>query len=259
MPNVDILALKGRAIPAFAPVNALKQGFRQEVAIETQNPAFNEGMVDVRRKGIAGDNHYFTPNNPPYFEKVPGAIEELYLREGVAMRLLDINAQIKEAGLELYLFDGWRPQAIQRHFHGVWFPNWLRQNRPEIPEENLMEEVERYWSPPSEGEASPSPHATGGATDLTLRYIDTKQPLYMGGIFDDLTENAHTDWFERSEPSSMSDMEAQANRRLLYWLMDAAGFSNNPTEWWHFSYGDQMWARLKQFPAAIYGGVSPHI
>ena len=37
----------------------------------------------------------------------------------------------------------------------------------------------------------------------------------MGGIFDDLTENAHTDWFERSEPQTMSDMDAQANRRLF--------------------------------------------
>ncbi|WP_018998085.1 M15 family metallopeptidase [Hirschia maritima] len=257
MLKIDINELKKRPIPAFGPVNKLKQGFRQEVDIDRSNALFDEQMVDVRSLGIAGDNHYFTVSNPPYFQKVPGAIEELYLRESVANKLVQANAGLSEYGLELYLFDGWRPQSIQKHFHGVWFPDWLREHRPDIPEQNLMEEVEKYWSPPSEGENSPSPHSTGGATDLTLRFKDTLQPLYMGGIFDDLTENAHADWFERSEPQSMSDTEARSNRRLLYWVMDEAGFCHNPTEWWHFSYGDQMWARLKQKPAALFGGVSP--
>ncbi len=257
MSEFNIAELKSRPVPDFGPVNALKQGYREGVSIDMANEAFDERMKDVRNEGIAGANHYFTASNPPYFEKVPGAIEELYLRESVVDRLRQANAQLQSQGLEFYIFDGWRPQAIQRHFHGVWFPQWLRDNRPDIPENQIMEEVERYWSPPSEGEASPSPHSTGGATDLTLRYKDTKQPLYMGGIFDDLTDNAHTDWFERAEPVSMSDREARANRRLLYWLMDAMGFANNPTEWWHFSYGDQMWARLKKHDAAIYGGVEP--
>ena len=33
--------------------------------------------------------------------------------------------------------------------------------------------------------------------DLTLIYSDTRQPLFMGGIFDDVTEEAWTDGFER--------------------------------------------------------------
>lgn len=257
MTNIDIAALKARPVSEFGPVNKLKQGYREQVAIDKSHKAFDENMSDIRLHGIAGANHYFTASNPPYFEKVPGAIEELYLRESVLSLLVEANGHLKKHGIEFYVFDGWRPQAIQRHFHGVWFPNWLRKNRPEIPECELMNEVERYWSPPSEGEASPSPHSTGGATDLTLRYVDTQQPLYMGGIFDDLTENAHSDWFERFEPNAMSDLEAQANRRLLYWIMDQMGFANNPTEWWHYSFGDQMWARLKGHDAGIYGGVEP--
>lgn len=257
MVEIDVQALKARSIPAFGPVNDLKQGYRTQVPIDFDGKANAEAMIDVRELGIAGANHYFTPSNPPYFQKVPGAIEQLYLRENVAALLQEANTQLSAQGIEFYVFDGWRPQAIQRHFHGVWFPQWLRDNRPDIAEEDLMEEVERYWSPPSEGKDSPSPHSTGGATDLTLRYVDTQQPLYMGGIFDDLTENAHTDWFERSNAESMSDMEAQANRRLLYWVMDAMGFANNPTEWWHFSFGDQMWARLKGHAHAIYAGCEP--
>ena len=79
----------------------------------------------------------------------------------------------------------------------------------------------------------------------------------MGGMFDDVTEDAWTDAFERKPIISMSDAEAQANRRLLYWLMSEAGFANNPTEWWHFSHGDQLWAKLGGHPVALYGGCNP--
>ena len=56
----------------------------------------------------------------------------------------------------------------------------------------------------------------------------------------------------------MSDEEARTNRRLLYWVMTEAGFANNPTEWWHYSWGDQLWARLMGRPHAHYGACIPH-
>ena len=52
---------------------------------------------------------------------------------------------------------------------------------------------------------------------------------------------------------SFSDEEARANRRLLHWLMVEEGFAGHPDEWWHFSWGDQMWAALTGAPAAHYG------
>ncbi|MES1200940.1 MAG: M15 family metallopeptidase, partial [Pseudomonadota bacterium] len=99
--------------------------------------------------------------------------------------------------------------------------------------------------------------ATGGAVDLTIVWQDG-EPLYMGSLFDDATALAGTDRFERDmdEPSFSHD-EARANRRLLYWLMIEAGFSNHPDEWWHYSYGDQMWAIHMGKPAALYGLAEP--
>jgi D-alanyl-D-alanine dipeptidase len=35
------------------------------------------------------------------------------------------------------------------------------------------------------------------------------------------------------------------------------GFAAHPDEWWHFSYGDQMWAALTDAPAALYGVTAP--
>ena len=41
---------------------------------------------------------------------------------------------------------------------------------------------------------------------------------------------------------------------MLYNVMTAAGFTNLPSEWWHYDYGDNMWAQLtggKPFYAGI--------
>lgn len=253
----DLASFRSKPIPSSAEANARKAGYRTTVAIDTRAAIANEPCVDVRTIGIAGANHYFTPHNPPYYVSVPGSIPELYLRQSVAAKLKNVNARLAPLGMELFLFDAWRPQAVQRYFHDDWFPRWLQARQPELKGQALVDEVEHYWAAPTSGAASPSPHSTGGAVDLTLIFSETRQPLFMGGMFDDVTEDAWTDAFERKPIVSMSDAEAQANRRLLYWVMSEAGFANNPTEWWHFSHGDQLWARLGGHPAATYGGCNP--
>lgn len=37
--------------------------------------------------------------------------------------------------------------------------------------------------------------------------------------------------------------------------MKKEGFVNYPGEWWHFSYGDQLWAAYKNKKYAIYGSI----
>lgn len=255
--SINAAALKAKAVPSTAEANARKSGYRTLVPINAEQPLANEPCVDVRALAVAGVNHYFTPHNPPYYVSVPGSLPELYLRKTVAAKLMDVNARLAPLGMELFLFDAWRPQAVQRYFHDVWFPAWLQARRPDLEGQALVEEVEHYWAAPSAGAGSPSPHSTGGAVDLTLIFTETRQPLFMGGMFDDVTEDAWTDAFERKPIVSMSDAEARANRRLLYWTMSDAGFANNPTEWWHYSYGDQLWARLGGHSAAHYGACNP--
>jgi D-alanyl-D-alanine dipeptidase len=253
----DLLRLKSRAVPSSLDAQRKKSGYRETVTVDLEGALNAERCVDVRSVGIAGANHYDSEFNPPYHHRIPGAIAGLYVRRSVATRLRDINASLAALGLEVYLFDAWRPQAVQRYFHGDWFPKWLSARRPDLTGAALAEEVANYWAKPSDGPGSPSPHSTGGAVDLTLIHSDTQQPLFMGGIFDDVTSIAWTDAFEQSAPGSMSEEEARANRRLLYWVMSEAGFANNPTEWWHYSWGDQMWAKLTGQPAAVYGGCDP--
>lgn len=34
--------------------------------------------------------------------------------------------------------------------------------------------------------------------------------------------------------------------------MGAAGFAQHPNEWWHYSFGDQLWAWRKGEAVAVY-------
>jgi D-alanyl-D-alanine dipeptidase len=243
-------ALRQKPIPQPAP----KRGYR-DIPIDAEGAAHQEPLVHAREFGIAGENYYASERNPPYYHRIPGSIDALVLREGAARRLHEANARLGEAGLELFLFDAWRPQAVQRYFHDEWLPRELKRRRPELSGEALLREVETYWAAPSEGKDAPSPHATGGAIDLTMRWRDG-EPLWMGSLFDDPSPVSHTAHFEgaATDALSFSAEEARANRRLLYWLTRDAGFTSNPNEWWHFSYGDQMWAQLTGAPVALYSG-----
>ena len=46
---------------------------------------------------------------------------------------------------------------------------------------------------------------------------------------------------------------AEANRKLLLRTMQKQGFVNYPNEWWHFCYGDKLYAAYKFEKQAIYG------
>lgn len=255
----NLQPLRERAMPAEAVALGSAGGYR-EIAIAFDDAANSEPLVDAAEFGLSGANFYASAHNPPYYHAIPGAIDRLLLRKNVGERLTRVNTRLSEASLELWLFDAWRPQAVQIYFHDHWFPAELRRRKPELSAEDLLAEVETYWAAPSQGDGAPSPHSTGGAVDLTIRWRNG-DPLWMGSLFDDASTIAHTARFESAcgEAFSFSDDEARANRRLLYWLMREAGFAANPSEWWHFSYGDQMWAKLAGAPAALYGGIDATI
>ena len=247
-------ALRTRPLAGQREARAARKGYRQRIAIRRDNALFGEAMVEARDHGLKGENFYASDKNPPYWLKVEGATEKLLLRASVAEKLARVNARIAPAGLELFLFDAWRPRSVQAYFHDVWMPRELQRRHPALTGAALTEEVERYWSAPSSDENSPAPHATGGAVDLTLRWRGG-DALWMGSMFDDVTALANTDRFEdlAADNFSFSDQEARANRRLLQWLMLEEGFAGHPDEWWHFSWGDQMWAALMAAPSAHYG------
>ncbi|SFJ29874.1 M15 family metallopeptidase [Jannaschia pohangensis] len=249
-----LAALRDR--PLATPVAAaarLRAGYRDH-AVDLSDPRGADPMVELRDHGIAGANAYFT-GVAPYHAPVDGAVPDLLLRAPLAARLAGVNARLDPYGLELWVFDAWRPIAVQNRFHDHWMPARLRALHPDWSAAEVAAQTEKYWARGADGPVdplSPPPHATGAAVDLTIRQKGGAE-LFMGTIFDDVSDASNTDALE-TEPEGLafSLREARANRRLLYWLMEEAGFANNPTEWWHFSLGDQMWARITRAEAAFY-------
>ncbi len=216
----------------------LRRGARQH-PINLGSVENQERAVDVRMHGIAGENYYFSTNNPPYMHRAPGSISELYVRDGILERLLLVNQSLAASGYELYVFDAYRPVEVQNYFHDVWVPDFLRAQYPDWSDAAITLEVGRYWakgfaSKEAIDPYSPPPHATGGVVDLTLRSRETKEHIFMGSPFDEVSAISFADHFEREgEYRALTDREvlARANRRILYHSMWKEGFVVNPNEW----------------------------
>jgi zinc D-Ala-D-Ala dipeptidase len=243
--------LRARPILGQAAARSARQSFR---TIRIVPPSDENDLAAAAKYGVQGRNVYAHALNPPYWGAIEGAVDGLWLRPAVGERLAAVNARLAPAGLRVHLFDAWRPKAVQAYFHDVWMPEQLRARKPGLTDAQIAEEASQYWSAPTRDPSAPAPHATGAAVDLTLA-LASGEHLFMGGVFDDPSPVSHRDHFEGPEPGewSFSFEEARANRRLLHWAMTEQGFAGHPFEWWHFSYGDQLWAALTGAPAALFG------
>jgi D-alanyl-D-alanine dipeptidase len=103
--------------------------------------------------------------------------------------------------------------------------------------EEVWEAVYEIWAVPSLDMNTPPPHSTGAAVDITL-VNDIGEIVDMGSPIDEMSERSHPDYYINSHQGY------HAHRQLLHNVMLQAGFQRNPREWWHFSFGDQMWAWL---------------
>lgn len=186
--------------------------------------------------------------HPAYFlDGIPGAVPGCYARESVLERLLEAADRLP-AGLRLVVLDGWRPHSVQKHLFET-LHRLLRQENPDMAEEELARRTREFVAPPSRDPSAPSPHLTGGAVDVTL-CDGHGRLLPMGSAFDEITARSHT---RHLEDTGEEGTTAAANRRLLYQVMIGAGFTNLPTEWWHFDFGNQLWAWSRGEAHARYG------
>jgi zinc D-Ala-D-Ala dipeptidase len=184
-----------------------------------------------------------------------GAWGPWFLRRSAFARLLDAQRRLEtlQPGWRLHLLDAWRPLAVQA-FMVEYTDQLLRRTEPDLDDVARRERVLSYWAPPSENPATPPPHSTGAAVDLTLLDAEGRQ-ANMGSPFDEPTERSHPNHFESASDSV--GLEAHANRTRLGLVMRDSGFVRHPQEWWHFSYGDRAWAREQDLAVARYGRTEP--
>ena len=156
-------------------------------------------------------------------------IDKVYLQKDVAERIVKVQAYLKSirSDLTLLIYDGVRPLSVQK---AMW------KALDTIPVKDRV----KFVSNPASG----SIHNYGAAIDLTLAYKNGKA-LDMGAGYDDIREIA----YPRLEAEFLAKGELTPqqveNRKLLRKVMKSQGFSNIPTEWWHFNACSRAQAKIK--------------
>jgi D-alanyl-D-alanine dipeptidase len=177
------------------------------------------------------------------------------LRLGVVQRLLDAQQQLIEhdPSLRLSIFDAWRPIAVQAFMVDHSIAELCRERGVEVRSGNAFDQVVadvgRFWAAPSRDPMTPPPHSTGAAVDLTLSSSDGT-PLAMGGEIDAIGAVSEPQHYAGRDDSNARRWHQR--RQLLAEVMGAAGFAQHPNEWWHYSFGDQLWAWRRGAAVAIY-------
>jgi D-alanyl-D-alanine dipeptidase len=201
--------------------------------------------------------HPYEKLGAPYGGKSP-----YFVRQSVGDRLLQAQAilQVQEPGWRIQIFDAYRPIAVQQFmveyaFEEVLHQRHLERERLSVDQEQaIWREVYQFWAMPSDNPATPPPHSTGAAVDITL--VDaTGQVVDMGSPIDEVSERSYPDHFARFVNPALADhcpskAKAHFHRTLLASSMIQAGFCQHPQEWWHFSFGDQMWVWSTQGTSA---------
>ncbi|KUG04922.1 d-alanyl-d-alanine dipeptidase [hydrocarbon metagenome] len=162
-------------------------------------------MVDLQKyiPGIEVDLKYSSDDNV-YGEAIY-ELQRAYLRRGTAEKLKAAQEELSARGLNLKVWDAYRPPAAQ-------FKLW-----------EIMPD-RRFVVDPHEGF---SYHSRGVAVDVTL--IDEKgRELLMPSGFDEFSARADRDY------SDVSSVQMD-NAKLLEQIMLDNGFSSIYYEWWHFT------------------------
>ncbi len=181
---------------------------------------------------------------------VYGEYSPFCVREGVLERLNQASLYLSTEmpGCRLLIYDAYRPLSVQRFMIDHEFSKLAAARKIETDDldqagyQSLMDEVLTVWAEPDTNLNSPPPHCTGAAIDLTI-IDEAGDPLDMGSAIDAIGKVSLPHYFA----GSVTEREVvfHSNRELLNQVMTRAGFHRLPHEWWHFSYGDQMWAMLE--------------
>ena len=133
-----------------------------------------------------------------------------FLQKPAAKAVAKVHRELRDRGLGLVIFDGYRPWSITKLFWEV-----------------TPDEKRKFVANPAKG----SKHNRGCAVDLSMFDLKTGKLVEMPSGYDEFTERASPDY-------KGGTAEQTANRELLRKLMEDAGFTVNPNEWWHFDYKD---------------------
>ena len=157
------------------------------------------------------DVRYATTNN--FLGSVFYSSARAFLQRPAAEALVRAARVLRPLGYGLLIHDAYRPWYVTKVFWDATPPasRWLVAD-------------------PAQG----SKHNRGAAVDITLYDLATGRPVEMPSTYDEATPRAVADF-----PGGTS--RQRWHRALLRRVLEAEGFTVNPSEWWHFDYRD--WQR----------------
>ena len=175
-----------------------------------------------------------------YIETHP-EYKTVYVRAELLKRLQQAAGTL-ENRYRLIIRAGHRPIQVQKWVLQAVMDDY-KKHHPTTPDSEALAHARMYVSDP---EIKLPPHCCGAAVDLDLFDTTLSQPVDFGSPVNEDSEISHLHY------DNITD-EQKKNRMYLLRVMLEAGFSSYYAEWWHYSYGDQIWAWFYGHPSCLYG------
>ena len=165
------------------------------------------------------------------------------VRRIIAEKLANVITSLPDKRT-LIIYEAFRPRERQRL---LWKRTWemLRKSCPDRDETSLHALCATFVADPEH--PAGSGHQSAAAIDVALGDAD--------GNMLDFGTNMHEFTAQTATEATGISEKARANRQMLVNLMHANGLINYPAEWWHFSYGDRLWAQVTGRNTAFFGPV----
>lgn len=178
-------------------------------------------------------------------ETFPEIMTSFSVRKSAAEKLYKASENLPD-GMKLAIIEGYRSiQNQQRAWNRKY--NVVKSEHPDWSDDQVNQEVGLVVARPN----GITNHICGGAVDVMI--VDQNNNSLDFG-----TSYAPADEEGRKNCPMFADglTDAQKkNRKLLRKAMESAGFVWYPGEWWHYCYGDRMWALYIGRKQCLYGPI----
>lgn len=192
----------------------------------------NEPLVDIKKADIV-----------LFFGERFKNEKSVFLRKSVAEKLIKAAGSLPD-GVSMIVYDAFRSPAKQRKLWDAKY-KYFKELYPNESEESIKRRTKALVADPSTG--GYGGHQTGGAVDVGLCDKNGCE-LNMGTPYVGTGRETRTKF-------RFKDEVVNRNRKLLLAAMQKQEFVNYPNEWWHFCYGDRMWAAYSNKSCCFYGFV----
>ena len=167
----------------------------------------------------------------------------VYVRSELLQRV-ELAAKSLANPCKLVVRAGHRPIAVQKRLLKECVADYKKDN-PGISDAEALEHARDFISDP---DITLPPHVCGAAVDVEIIDTSTGKYLDFGTAIGDDNDKSFLYYSDLTK-------EQKANRLTLTKAMLEAGLASCMTEWWHFSYGDQLWAWFYGEQESLYSPV----